>query len=168
MALRDRYSNRYSQSTEELLNQKTPVSDPVAATGTVVFTGTPVANETVTIGDDVYTFKASRSLAFEVTINANNTTQGDNLDTAVAADATGDYTSANATGTVTVTSSTAGVIGNSIALATDATGTAVSGAVLAGGADTSTGVLGEICSDDSYLYCYTSTGWRRVSLGSAY
>jgi len=167
MALRDRYSNRYSQSTEELLNQKTPVSDPVAATGTVVFTGTPVADETLTIGTDVYTFKTPRGGAFEVTINANNSTQGDNLDTAIAADAT-DYTSSNTTGTVTITAAVGGTAGNSIALAEAATGTAVSGAVLAGGADTSTGVLGEICSDDSYLYCYTSTGWRRVSLGSAY
>jgi phage tail sheath gpL-like len=167
MALKDRYSNRYSQSTEELLAQKTPVSNPVAAEGTVIFSDTPVADETLTIGTDVYTFVAARGSAFEVTINANNSTQGDNLDTAIAADAT-DYTSSNTTGTVTITAAVAGSAGNSIALATDATGTAVSGAALAGGADTSPGVLGEICSDDSYLYCYTSTGWRRVSLGSAY
>jgi phage tail sheath gpL-like len=167
MALRDRYSNRYSQSTEELLTQKTPVSNAIAATGTVVFSGTPVADETLTIGTDVYTFKSSRSLAFEVTINANNSTQGDNLDTAIAADAT-DYTSSNTTGTVTITAAVGGTAGNSIALAEAATGTAVSGAALTGGVDTSPGVLGEICSDDSYLYCYTSTGWRRVSLGSAY
>jgi len=151
---------------------KTPVN-AVASAGTVTFTGTPVEDETLTIGTDVYTFKTSRSVAFEITINANNTTQGDNLDTAIAADATG-YTSNNVTGTVTITAAVAGVIGDSIGLATDATGTGVSGTNLENGVDGTVGVAYELAMDASYLYCAVAanttadSNWRRIDLGSAY
>ena len=153
---------------------KTPVN-AVAATGTVVFAASPIpiADETLTIGGQVYTFKAARAVAFEVTIDASETTQGDNLVTAITADATA-YTAVNAAGTVTITAATKGVVGNAITLAEAATGTSVSGAVLTGGIDGTVGLAGEVCGDATYLYfavaANTTAGrnWRRISLGSVY
>lgn len=150
----------------------TPVN-AAAASGSVVFSGTPVADETLTIGDNVYTFKASRSGAYEITINADNTTQGDNLVTALTADDPS-VVGVNTTGTVAITAATKGAAGNDIALATDATGTAVSGANLTGGVDGTVGLDNQLYVDSSYLYvclgdnAITDTNWRRIALGTAY
>jgi len=150
----------------------TPVN-AVVATGTVVFSGTPIANETLTINGNVYTFKASRAVAGEITISANNTTQGDNLVTAITADATL-YTAVNASGTVTISAATKGAAGNAITLAEAATGTAVSGATLTGGVNGTVAQAGDFAFDSTYLYCaiaantVSGTNWRRISLGSAF
>jgi phage tail sheath gpL-like len=150
----------------------TPVNAE-AADGTVIFSGTPVADESLTINGDVYLFKASRGGAFEITIDANNTTQGDNLVTAITADATA-YVGVNAAGTVTITAATKGAAGNDITLATDATGTAVSGTNLTGGVDGTVGSSGALYKDSSYLYVavadntVSGTNWRRIDLGTAY
>jgi phage tail sheath gpL-like len=154
---------------------KTPVN-AVAASGVVTFSGTPVADETLTIGTAVFTFKATRSAPFQITINANNTTQGDNLVTAIAADLT-NVTAVNSTGTVTITAAVKGAAGNLIALSESATGTAVSSVTngkLDGGIDGTVGAAGETCVDSTYLYAaiaentVSGANWRRISLGSVY
>lgn len=157
------------------LVQKTPVN-AVAASGVVTFSGTPVANEKLTIGTQEFTFKATRAVAFEITINANNTTQGDNLVTAITADLT-NVTAVNSTGTVTITAAVKGAAGNNIALSEAATGTAVSsvtGGKLDGGIDGTVGAANELCTDDTYLYValaantVADNNWRRIALGSVY
>jgi len=149
----------------------------VSGAGTLA-NGVDEVEETVTIGTDVYTFVTTRSVAFEVTVSANNTTQGDNLVTAITADDTAGVTAVNSSGAVTVTAATKGVIGNgSIALSESATGTAVSGVTggqLDGGIDGTVGTALELAADSTYLYycvaanTISGTNWRRVSLGSAY
>lgn len=153
-----------------------------SATGTAVSGsgtlegGVDDVTETVTVGTQVYTFVTTRSTTGEVTVSSNNTTQGDNLVTAITADQT-NVTAVNSSGAVTVTAAVKGASGNLIVLAADATGTAVSsvtGGKLDGGVNGTVGVANEICADGSYLYhCIATntvadTNWRRVSLGSAY
>jgi phage tail sheath gpL-like len=157
------------------IDGETPVNG-VAANGVVTFSGTPIADETLTIGTSVFTFKATRAAPFEITINANNTTQGDNLVTAITADLT-NVTAVNSTGTVTITAAVKGTAGNLIALSEAATGTAVTGVTdgkLDGGVDGTVAVAGYIRYDSTYLYVAISdnpisgASWRRISLGSAY
>jgi hypothetical protein len=112
----------------------------VASTGTITVTGTPVAEETLTVFDQVFTFKAARAIAGEITINANNDTQATNIKDAILADITEAIPSITA-GTLNVvnlvsinTAPYHGVGGDVIALTEVATGIAVSGAgTLTGG-----------------------------------
>ena len=107
----------------------------VQATGTITVTGTPLADEHLTVGIRTFHFKALRSTTGEITINADNTTQAANIVTALTADLA-TITSANLLGVVTVTAVAVGSAGNSIVLTTDATGVVVSGSgTLANGAD---------------------------------
>lgn len=118
----------------------TPVS--VAATGTITISGTPVANETFVVGSQTFTFKASRSVAGEVTISAVNATQAANIVSAITADIPSTATAAAVSAVVTVTATTAGVAGNLITLTESATGVAVSGAgKLSGGSGFVTGQI---------------------------
>ena len=112
---------------------------PTQATGTVTFSGLPTAGQTVTIGSEVYTFRASRSVAFEVTIGADANATAANFATAVNTDSTL-VTASASTGTVTLTAIAAGTQGN-IALSKTATNVAVSGATLTGGAPIAAGIL---------------------------
>jgi hypothetical protein len=106
-----------------------------AAEGEVIFAGgVPTANDTVTIGAEVYTFVASAAVPFDVTIGANETETGDNLEATILADSE-IVSGSNAAGTVTITALTAGFAGNSISLAESADNTTVSGANLTGGND---------------------------------
>lgn len=103
------------------------------STGSVVFSGLPTAAQTLLIGSETYTFVASRSAPFEVTIGADATGMGDNLVTAITADSTL-VTGVNTTGTVALTSQDTGFATN-YALSTAATNVAVSGANMTGGND---------------------------------
>lgn len=107
----------------------------VAATGSVTFTGLPNVNDTVTIGAEVYTFKAARGAANEVTIGASATATGDNFVTALGLDSAL-VSGSNASGVVTLTALAAGTSGNSITLAESAANTTVSGATMTGGVNT--------------------------------
>lgn len=107
----------------------------VKATGTVTFSGLPVANETVTINGQVYVFKASASSALEVTIGADANATGANFATKVNTNSVV-VTAANVAGVVTLTAISGGTGGNAITLAEAATNTAVSGATLTGGVNT--------------------------------
>lgn len=115
------------------------------ATGTITFSGTGSADDTVTVGTTVYTLKAAPSAAYEVDIGSDATETGANLAAAInagagAGTAYGTGTEAHplvsasaAAGVVTVTALNDGTAGNSIALAKSGTDIAVSAAAMAGG-----------------------------------
>ncbi len=104
-----------------------------AASGTITISGDPDADDTVTVGSDTFTFKASGATGDEVNIVA-----GDNaaMATALAAliHAKAGVNATAAAGVITVVAASVGTAGNSIALTEDAAGVAVSGSgTLAGG-----------------------------------
>lgn len=119
----------------------------VAATGTLTLTGNVTADDTVTIGSTVYTFKATPSAAFEVDVGATASDSLDNLIAAInagagAGTAYGTGTTAHPTvtaaagsgDTMVVTAITAGTGGNSIATTeTIASNGSWGAATLAGG-----------------------------------
>lgn len=108
-------------------------SATVQASGTITVTNTPVADQHLTMGQ-VFHFKAARSGAGEITIDADNTIQAHNIVTAITADIPSTVTATHSLGVVTLTAVSIGSLGNSIVLTTDATGVAVSGSgTLSGG-----------------------------------
>lgn len=124
-------------------------SAPTAATGTVTFGGTGDADDTVTIGGQVYTLKAVPANPYEVDIGADATETAANLTAAINAGAGAgttygsgtiantDVTASASAGVVTVTARTAGTAGNSIALTVSGNDITASGAGnLAGGTGT--------------------------------
>jgi hypothetical protein len=106
----------------------------VAATGTITFTGAPVANETITVRGVVYTFKATAATATEITIGGSVTATAANTVSKIVANDTL-LDAANVAGVVTISASNTGEYGNAYTLAKSATNTAVSGATLTGGID---------------------------------
>ena len=157
----------------------TEVATGVAVSGAGTLAGgVDHVHESVMVGTQEFIFVTARAGAgsFEVTVNANNTTQAANLVTAINADVT-NVTAANTDGVVTVTAAIKGTSGNLIALSETATGTAVSsvtGGKLDGGINGTTGVANETCANASYIYHCIATNtvadanWRRISLGSAF
>ena len=139
--------------------------------------GVNQVREIVTIGVQDFVFVTTRSGAgsFQVTINANHTTQGDNLVAAMA-----DISNAlgvNSGGAVTVTAAVKGVAGNNIVLSTNATGTAVSsvtGGKIDGGVDGTIGQINEMCADANYVYRCIATNtiadsnWTRIATGASF
>lgn len=106
----------------------------VKASGTITFTGLPVADETITVRGVAYTFKASAASATEITIGADATETAENTVAKITAnDALLD--AINVAGLVTISAAETGAYGNAYALAEAATNTAVSGANLTGGVD---------------------------------
>lgn len=105
------------------------------ATGTITFTNMGVADETVTIGSVVLTWKASAANENQVTIGADQAASQTNLAAAINAHSKlAGLVDATSTGsTVVVTATRPGRWGNLIALAEAGTNTSVSGASLAGG-----------------------------------
>ena len=111
-----------------------------AATGTITIAGgVPVANQTVTIGSEVYTFKAAAAGPFEVTIGADANATGANLASKINASSTL-VNASNLAGAVTVTSKIPGSNYN-YALSDTATNVTVSGANMTGGVDAIEGVV---------------------------
>lgn len=120
-----------------------PIS-AVAATGTIIFTDVPTADDTVTIGGQTYKFVASVSDPYDVDIHTTPSGQAANLAAAINAGAGagsvyGTDTVANLSvtaeadlGVVTVTAIYAGEVGNTVLLAESAGNTTVSGATLTG------------------------------------
>lgn len=114
---------------------------PTAATGTLTFAvGVPIADETVTIGAEVYTFKAARANPFEVTIGADNATTAANFVTAVNTDSTL-VSATRVTNVVTLHAYVAGTAGNAITTTEAATNVSFGGATLSGGAAIVEGIL---------------------------
>lgn len=116
-----------------------PSLNPVAASGTITISGLPVADETVTIGSEVYTFKAAAAVPFEVTIGADATATGANLVTSITNHSTL-INGSNSLGVVTVTAKIPGSSYN-YTLSESATNVVVSGATLTGGVDVVEGIL---------------------------
>lgn len=122
-------------------------SSAAAATGTLTTTGNAVADETVTIGARVYTFKAASTAANQVTVGANAAESLDNLVAAITGAAgagtkygTGtavhaDVTAVRASATMVVTAKVKGTAGNAIASTETMTNASWGGSVLASGAD---------------------------------
>ena len=106
----------------------------VKATGTVTFTGLPVADETITVNAIVYTFKAAAATATQITIGADATATASNAASKIEANDTA-VDASNVAGVLTITAAATGEYGNAITLAETATNTAVSGATLSGGID---------------------------------
>jgi hypothetical protein len=139
--------------------------------------GVDFVDEYIMVGAQKFTFVTARSGAgsFEVTVNANNTTQGNNLVTALA-DVSNAAGSNNA-GAVTISAAVKGVTGNNIALSESATGTAVSsvtGGKLDGGVDGTPGQLNEVCADANYAYrvvaenTIVDANWTRIATGATF
>jgi hypothetical protein len=103
------------------------------AMGTITISGTPVAEQTITIGGTQYTFKALRALAGQITLNADNDVQVTNIVNAVTADQVDIIASDGAGATVALIAATPGVAGNALPLVTNATGVAVNGGGFMGG-----------------------------------
>jgi hypothetical protein len=130
----------------------TPTVSATRATGTITFTGLPVAAETVTVNGQVYTFRAAVAVANDVLIGVDGSATASNLSAAINAGAgsgtaygTGTVANAGVTasvvaGVVTVSARVPGTGGNAITLAESATNVAVSGATLTGGLDALIGI----------------------------
>ena len=166
----------------------TPVN-AVAAQGKLTIAAQPTADDKMTIGTTVYTFKAAADATTAGTISI-----GTDLATAKAAiiaalKGTDSVNTAHPTVTpassfstndLTLTANTKGTIGNSIATTETFTNTGnIFDATTLG--TTTAGVNGTVATkggtcyiNDSYLYyniapnTTADTNWRRVSLGSAY
>ncbi len=108
--------------------------------GTVTFaTGVPTAAETVLVGSETYTFRATRTVPFEVTIGVDNATTAANFKTAVNTDST-IVAATGASNVITLTSLLFGASYN-YTLSETATNVSVSGAAFTGGVDIVQGVL---------------------------
>lgn len=106
----------------------------VKASGTIIFTGLPVADETIEVNGITYTFKATSASATQITIGADATETAENTVSIIDAnDPLVDII--NVAGVVTVSAASTGEYGNAYTLAESATNTAVSGATLSGGVD---------------------------------
>lgn len=109
-------------------------SDGAKASGIITFADQPIANDTVTIGDVVFIFKASALAANEIAIGA--TLAGTLANAAQVINASAVAVSASASATVlTVTADDEGVAGNGIALAKTCSAATVTGGALSGGID---------------------------------
>lgn len=159
------------------VEELTPVN-AVASEGTITMTGIATADETFVIDSQTFTWKASRSIAGEVTIGADAPAAVTNIVTAVTADLA-TVTAADGTGdTVEIVAVTKGVAGDSIVFTEASTNMTVDGAGTLGttvaGVDGTVGVANELAADASYLYHCVDTNtiadanWRRISLGSSY
>ena len=125
------------------------VVDAVAATGTLTFSGTGTANDTITIGSTVYTLKASvGTTANEVLIGASAAATAANLVAAITGGAGAGTTYGSATtphasvtartdssAVVGLVAKTPGTAGNAIATTETGTGTSFAAATLGGGKD---------------------------------
>lgn len=163
-------------SVSSLLTYVTPtIGTPVnavAASGILTISDTPVADETININGITYTLVAERSATGEITIDADNAVQVTNIIAAVTLD-DDEITATDGTGdTVNIVYNTKGVIGNSAALTSDATGIAVNGeGYLFGGIDGTIGTIGERYISDDMTTKYTAmkdntiadANWRKVT-----
>lgn len=111
-----------------------------AGSGTVTFsTAVPTAGNTVTVGSETYTFRASATLPFEVTIGADFHASATNFTAIVNAQSTL-VNAVDVADVVTLTSKAVGTQGN-YTLAKVGANIAVSGAAFTGGANVALGIL---------------------------
>jgi phage tail sheath gpL-like len=113
--------------------------DAVAATGTVTLSSF-VADDTVTIGTQVFTAKVSPSGANQFALGASDTTAAAALAAKINAHTslTSVVTATSALGVVTLTAAVAGLIGNQIGIAVSAHGSVSGSGKLTSGANPTT------------------------------
>lgn len=123
----------------------TVFSNPTAATGTITFSGTGAANDTILINGVTFTAKASGATGDQWNVGASATASAAALAAAINASATalvsGHVTASAASGVVTITSKFSNVSGNAVTIAEGVdSGNAmtVSGARLTGGTNGTT------------------------------
>jgi hypothetical protein len=126
-------STTFTALTDAL--ERTSAAYGKKASGTITFTGLPVADETIEVNGITYIFKVSAENPDDITIGASATATATNAAAAINAyDAGADVIVTSVAGVVTVTAASGGAGGNSITLAEAASNTAVSGAgTLTGG-----------------------------------
>lgn len=107
----------------------------VAASGTITFTGTGSADDTITVGEAVITLVASDAGENEAVVGGTAGATRDNVLAALQAVAAGEgvAVAASSTAAISVTALAKGTAGNSIALAETSDDATVSGATLTGG-----------------------------------
>jgi hypothetical protein len=113
----------------------------VAATARVAFNTTPTADDTLTVASVTYTWKASAALSTEITIGVTRQASAANLAAKLATNANVaniDYTEGESI--VTFTAASSGAAGNTLALTTTSSASAVtlSGSTYLGGKDANT------------------------------
>ena len=116
----------------------------VAAQGTITVSGgLPSADETFTIGDETYTFKASRGATYEVTVGADAAACVTNIATAVNADSGIVAAEADTeNGAVTITALNAGIAWNRLVFSENASNLTMDGSGYLG--ETTAGVCGDM------------------------
>lgn len=114
----------------------------VKATSTITF-GTPVANDTVIVGDNTYKYVASPA-------NPNEFSTADELTNLLNAEA--EVSASNSSGTITVTANVAGVAGNNIGTGKTGTGTLAITAFTGGTDGTAMDAEGVLLSDVDVTY----------------
>ena len=122
------FCNGYNvpQTWDGAASSTVPLSG-VAAQGTITMSGIAVANETFVVGTQTFTWKASRSIAGEVTIGTTAAEAVTNIVTAITADLATVTASDGAGDTVVVTAASVGTAGNSIVFTEASTNMAVDG-----------------------------------------
>lgn len=150
--------NRYPASMPFYITSgsSAPSANDLPATGSITITGLPVADETVTIGANVYTFKASAASAFQVTIGGTGQITLDNLLAKITANETLVTGVKSGTTIINLTAVSTGTAGNAIVLTESATNIVVSGSgTLAGGTATTRGFLVE--DNDDFMVNVSTT-----------
>ena len=177
-----------SRSIAALLPQAGTPVNAIAAQGTLTIAEPVTAEDTMTIGAVVYTFKANGTAAAagEIDMGAAEANTKLNIVTAIkgtdglnTAHPTADCAAAFVGDGLVLTAKTKGTVGN--ALATTQTLTHASNifdaatlGTTTAGVDGTPGAAGQQLIDNSYLYValddntISGNNWRRVSLGSAY
>lgn len=115
----------------------------VRAVGTITLTGNPSADETISIGATVFTFKASASTESEITIGANAAATVTNIVTKINAHSVASklFLAADGAGdTVVVTHLSGGLGGNGVRFAEAASNLTMDGSGLLGGTTAGAGL----------------------------
>jgi hypothetical protein len=115
-----------------------------------------VVGDTLTVGDQLFTFKPSGTSLGDIVVDGNSTAQAANIVTSINRDlATVDATSI--LGVVYLAAATKGVTGNSLVLSKSCANITITGiGFLTGGIDGTIGLLNEICADTNYIYISTA------------
>lgn len=168
---------RYTQDAIGQAGKPVKYVAGAAASGTITFSGTGSADDTITVGEAVITLVASDAGENEAVVGGTAGATRDNVLAALQAVAAGEgvAVAASSTAAITVTALTTGVAGNLIALAETSDDATVSGATLAGGVDQVLGTAapaGAIRTDgtDAWIAVTDTTetdtsGWKELTLG---
>jgi hypothetical protein len=139
-----------------------PATVSAAGSGTFTFSGgVPTAGQTVVIGTETYTFRASASLAFEVTIGGSANATATNFAAVVNSTSTLVNASDNLAGVITITAKVPGSAGN-YATSSAATHVSAGGAALTGGVDINSGFRWD-CSEIFFECAVGVKTWARIA-----